>query len=291
MPGLQASGPEELRAEVEESVRRLTTQASIRPHTGTARISIAPEALPLQSVDYDHLLLAIYKEFASSLDLGKIERAGQLDLKLYLLGFLEQGMSVKFRGGRLKLPNVGRVTSIMHFALGSQSMQATVYGTTEEAELLLKMLLLEIWRAVGVERSWEDLQPFVEATSYTTGTITELPQGLSTWLSPGIRSFIETASAPGGYASQMGMRPRNMPDYLQQVKVVPAVERLVFEFAVMDPVSGRSEDCNMEIVVHTRFDQNRVRVKFLSELPSAVHNEMVNALVQHLSAQPHAGVE
>lgn len=288
--GGETGSPEDLRRELEQSVAedRLRADPTVRESTATCRINIEPAAIPRVSADPAKMLAAVQSEFSSSLDTSDFlrrvppEARGSFTAPSVFSFSVANDEIVKFSGGRIVLTDADQVTPIITFGFGEQTLHASVNGRSDVAEYLCKRLCLMLWEASGITgRKWSELEPGVELISYQTSTLVEFQIPMIKMLSGGFQRFL-AEDLPGGDG-----HARNMGRYAFRVAaesagfepiVVPYVRELDLRVVVIDPVSGESDDCSLHLLMHSRGDANRSRVKVLSELPSDKHNSMVAAL-------------
>ena len=118
-----------------------------------------------------------------------------------------------------------------------------------------------------------------------TSTLVELKVPMLSLLSPGLKQFVADAlSGPNGFGREMGLVGSNIVKHHGQAVVVPYCREIELQIAVMDEVSGQTETCMLDILLHTKGDANRSRVKITSELPSDEHGKMVQKLIAAIEA-------
>lgn len=288
--------PDELRRVLQEAERSQQSPTVrdliLREDTARVTINMWPQLIPRDSVDPEVLLRAVRDELRATLDTTALTqripaeaRAGLTLSTLLGHALKDDDVVIRFRGGFLTIPESKRITTIRDLAIGEQTLTATVSGSTSEAEYCLRQLAVILSRAAGLERVWADFKPHIELTSYLTSTIIDLGGSMATLLAPAVRRFLfDEVGGKGGLGSRMGGFSSFSDDVAEGVMVIPSVMRIEFVVSMMDSVSGRSERCNIELVSHTQSDQNRSRIKLLSELRSSDHQRFAERLVQALQA-------
>jgi hypothetical protein len=279
-------GPEELKAEVIQSVREEAHRGpNSRPNHASASYNISPDSIPGESSNKEQLLQELAKQFGCRYSPPAIPpeaQGSQVSIDTLMKFSLDRGDPVEFTGGRLQFPGSDRITPINRIGFGEQSLSARVNGISAEAEYLCKQLCLLLWECTGITRRWDEFEDDVEFVAYQTSTIVDLGVPLKSLLSESFRGFLtDDVSAPGGFGEKMGSR---------SVDIVPASDLLVvshcrsmdLRVSVIDKVSGRAEDCLIEFLTHTRSDGNRSRLKISSELESQQHERMVSALTRRI---------
>jgi hypothetical protein len=283
------SSVEDLRAEVLQSVAEETRYEVIsKPHTAVATVNIDPSAIPFDGCDKDRLVAAVAEHFGADYEPPKgvpPEAVRGASYEALMRASRANADWVRFRGGRLQLPGSERVTSITNMAFGEQNLTANVSGVTAEALHICRALCLLMWDSTGMPRRWAELADLVERETYLTTTIVELGIPLISVLGMPLRTFLaENVSGPGGFGQHMGGLIGGREGTL---RVVPYCREIDIRVTVFDEKSGESDDCAVNLLLHTRGDANRSRVKVSSELESAQHNDMVVALVQTLARTDH----
>lgn len=253
-------------------------------------LNIDPDALPGTAVDVQAFYSSIASSFGSSYDMEEIKKqipdaahAQGISPEAMLLFSLQHERTVQFRGGVLRLPNLGRHTKIDKMGFGEQQVSAVVSGTTDEAFFLCKLLTLLLWSAAGVERTWDDLQHYVERMGFKTTTLVELPFPLLALLKKPVQEFIR-ADIDGnlGYGRRMGLRaatPDAMTSESREVQTVTHCRELRLVVTVFNTVTGRAEDCDVNFLIRSRADANKARVNVTTELPYAEHCDLIEKLV------------
>jgi hypothetical protein len=285
-----ASGsPEDLRREVERVVARDEASASgiwTRPYTAQVSMNIEPYAIPRETLDPAIVIARVSDELSSRFDMSEVRRLlppesqAQLDPISAMRVAIANDRIVQFQGGWLRLESLDRITPIDKFGFGQQTLSAIVSGTTEEAEYLCKRLLLLLWHSSGVERKWSEFEEFVEISAYNTTTVVDLPSSLLGLLSDGLRKFGSDLAAAGGLAHEMGRFGSRRERYGGgTTEAVVHCLGIDLKVALFDRISGEQEECSVTLLEHTKGDANRTRIKFLSELSSSRHNDLVKALI------------
>jgi hypothetical protein len=279
-------GPEELRAEVLQSVEEDERQAPQSvPHSAMVSLNIAPEAIPFESSDKGQLVEVIRSQFRSRYEPPPIpnELGANITVDALMKTQRDNDQLVTFVGGRLKLPGSERVTPIHNLGFGQQTLLATVNGVTAEAEYLCKQLCLLLWDSADTSRRWDEFEDLVELTSYRTSTIVDLGFPLLDLLSEEVKEFLaEDITGKDGIAQYMGF---GSSLDRSDLRFLAHCRELELEVTVFDEVSGKAEDCRMEFLPHTRTEANRFRAKIASELDSGRHNDMVAALVRKVGGK------
>ena len=278
-------GPEELREEVLQSVKESERRApSSTPYYASVTMNISPEAIPFAGSDKQHLVNAIANQFGSQYRPPPIppESAANLPVETLMKASWDSDQAVTFEGGRLQIPGSDRVTPIERLAFGEQALTAGVNGTSVEAEYLCKQLCLLLWESTNMTRRWDEFVDLVEGTAYRTATVVDLGFPLISLLSDRMQKFLnEDIAATGGLGQYMGFGSALQPEDLLFIPYCREIELVV---AVVDQVSGRAEDCKIELLSHSRAEANRSRVKVASELDTPKHNDMVAALVRQMKS-------
>jgi hypothetical protein len=145
-----------------------------------------------------------------------------------------------------------------------------------------------MWQAAGLKRRWPEFEDLIEMQGFTTTTIVSLGLPLIALLAPQVQEFLQDeVVGNNGFAQRMGPEHTAVSEP-NAVQAVPHCREIELQIATFDPVTGESSDCIMDLLLHTRGDANRSRVKITTELESARHNELVEALVRRLATKPAA---
>lgn len=290
-----ATGAEELRKEVERSIEQLNREKiRLEPYNARVNINIHPNALPRASVNPTRLLEGVGKLFGSRLnseDLlrqlpDNIPRESINPVSLVQMAF-ETDRPLRFKGGLVRFPDIGRITSIEELGIMREYVYATVTGTSDEALYVAKQLALEVWKAAGLERQWSDLAQYVERQSFDTSTIVDLGFPLSKFLNPKIVALLTSDLIDtNGLAREMGALPTDpvrKKRILDTRNIVPHCRDIGLRFVINDTVSGFSEEIAMGFVIYSTYEANRSRVIVSSELPSDKHGQLVVKFVTALT--------
>jgi hypothetical protein len=285
------TGPEDLRREVERSVAEELRRAEsiVIPSVAQIEINIEPRAIPRKTADPQQMISVIQNEFSSRYDPSNIRKYVPAEAWVALSAprameiAINNDEIVQFVGGWLRLENLDRMTPISRFGFAEQTLFAQVEaGTSEEALFLCKRLAVLLWQAAGIERRWDELEPSVEFVAYKTSTVVDLGVPLIDLLSSATVSFLKELCQEGGTASYMGSFESKAQKFGPlKPMVIPHCREIDIRIAVVDPVTGQQEEHTLDILLHTRSDANRSRVKIVSALDSTRHNEMVLQLVAH----------
>lgn len=286
---------EDLRKEVERSIAKME-KAPVRQEVRTAKVvmNIHPDAIPRTTLNPSKLIEGVAKLFGSRFDpseLMKLIPTGvsrdQLSHASLLQMALDADKNINFIGGTIRFPDLGRVTQIERVGFGQQVLIAVVVGTTNEAVLVAKQLCLEIWKAAGIERNWSEIASFVERQSFTTTTVVDLGFPLSKLLDPRFSNFFQNELiAPEGLGRQMGIQeadPARQKQTAKDLMLIPYCRGIHLQVAVIDSVSGRAEDTDLQFMIYSRTEANRSRALISSELTSEKHAELVQRVVAVLS--------
>jgi hypothetical protein len=288
--------PDELRRVLQEAERSQLSPTVrdliLREDSASVTINLWPQLIPRDSVDPNALLRAVEEEFRATLDTSaltqRIPAEARPGLTLAtLLGHAlkDDDVMVRFRGGFLTIPESKRITAIRSLVIGEQALKATVTGTSSEAEYCLRQLAIILSRAAGIERVWADFKPHVEMMSFSTSTVIDLGGSMARLLAPPVRQFLyEEVGGEAGFGAHMGGFASFDEELIRGVAVVPSVMRVEFVVNMMDSVSGRSERCHVELLSHTQSDNNRSRIKLVTELRSSDHQRFAERLVQAMHA-------
>lgn len=285
--------PEYLMHQIERAVATELDEAQgiVFPDWATVSINISPSAIPRETVSANEVIEAVWREWRSSYDISEIASylpQGAADRVTPDSAFsvaIKNDLMLRFKGGWLTYPNLDRITSISEVGFATQTLAATVNGTSEEAEFVCKQLAILLWKTCGIDRKWSELSPMVEGISYRTSTVVELGRPLLDMLAPDIQDFISALSSDSGEAKQMGSFNKSGRKNIAEPMVIPYLMELDFRFSITDKVSGRNDDCMLDFLLHTRDDANRSRVKVSSELDFRHHRQVMLNLVHRLKAR------
>lgn len=277
-------GPEELRAEVLQSVAEDKLHApTSQPHSALVNMNIRHEAIPFASSNKQQLVTDLRQQFGSRYDPPQLpgDAGTAIPIEALMKINRDNEQLITFSGGRLQLPGSERVTGIEKLGFGQQTLLAIVNGVTAEAEYLCKRLCLLLWESTGMVRRWDEFAEMVEVTSYRTTTIIDLGIPLIGLLSDQVQSFLsKDIDEPRALGKFMGFGNSLEAKDVSLVTHCRDIELMV---TVIDKVSGRAEDCTLDLLAHSRTDGNRNRVKVSSELDTSRHNEMVAALASRVT--------
>lgn len=285
--------PDELRKVLQEAERKHGQRGRhhrlIREEFCRVTANLWPALIPRAAIHAPTLLQSVMSEFGASFNPQSYLRGipGEARQGLTHESVLSHALSdddavIVFDGGHLTISDSARVTPINQLQFSEQVISATVVGTSEEAEYCLRKLAILISQAAGVNRVWKDFEPHVELWGYTTSTVVDLGMSITDMLAPEFREFLETyVAGADAFGQQMGGVSRGIDR--STLRVTPAATRIELSIGVWDELSGKANNCNLEILAHTRGDYNRHRVKFLTELPSTQHLELVEQLVTSFS--------
>lgn len=292
-----SGSPEDLLREIETSLALESSTADftvpIRAHAATVAFNIEPEAIPIKTLRPNVVISKIAEEYSSRLNMSSIlalippDARPNLSEEAALAISLANDRSVVFEGGWLRLDTLDRVTPIAQFGFGEQNLSAAVSGSTEEAEYLCKRMLLLLWHSAEIERKWSEFEELVEITSYRTSTVVDMGLPLSNLLHPSLTDFLKSeVEEPGTFGSEMGTFASKKERVSSDPIAVAHCREIDIRVSLFDGVSGDHEECLVNILLHSRTDANRSRVKFMTELPSQKHREMVTALVKAMAPSP-----
>ena len=286
-----ANTTEDLRKEVERSIEKMA-RANILQEPRAAKViwNIHPDAIPKNTINVQKLIDGVSRLFSSRFDpseLMKLIPTGAARETLTAANLVQMAMDadrlVSFIGGIVKFPDLGRITPIERLSFGPQTVATTVIGTTDEAVLVAKQLCLELWRSTGQERTWNELAPYVERHTFSTTTAVDFGFPLSRMLDPRLSAFLSgELIAENGLGRLMGIQEaesRRQQQISKDKMVIPYCHRISMKVAVVDSVSGRAEDNDLEFMIYARTDANRSRMLAQSELPSDKHAELVQRIV------------
>jgi len=289
--------PEDLRKAVEHSIRELDRERGevrVRPIVARVDLSVEPVAIPLESIDLTTVIRLMQQELGSRLDKkrllsripSELQVPGEISTDEIVRSIVDGGAVLPFMGGILRLPAVGRRTTINQIGIGSQQVSSLVAGTTDEALYVAQRACLLLWAAAGVEMTWDEFSKNVGAMSFSCETDVELGFSLVDLCSPAMRAFLdEDISGANGFGKEMGLRPSDSTYAAEQKAGLRAVHwcnQLEIGITLHDGVSGRSEECKMFLSVHERSKANRGWLKIVSELPSEKHVQLVQALIRRV---------
>jgi hypothetical protein len=290
-----SSNVEDLRKEVERSIEKMA-RANILQEPRNAKVvwNIHPDAIPRNTINAQRLIDGVTKLFGSRFDpseLMKLIPQGVSRDSLSASSLIQMAIDaerlVTFVGGIVKFPDLGRITPIDRLTFGQQTIAATVVGTTDEASLIAKQLCLELWRAAGQDRSWNELSAYVERQTFTTATAVDFGFPLSRLLDPRLSSFLAgELVGESDLGRLMGIQEADSKRQALGMKekiLIPYCHQIRLKVAVIDSVSGRAEDADLDFMIYARTEANRGRVLVQSELPSDKHAELVQRVVALLA--------
>ncbi|MEU6868547.1 hypothetical protein ABZ924_35850 [Streptomyces sp. NPDC046876] len=283
----QASPQASLLEEVEKSVAAELDRAQglITPDWASVVINIEPSAIPRETADPRRIIEVIEREFNCTYDISKVAAINpQVSDVAALAHEIKTDQIVGFNGGWIQYRGLERVTMIDDFRFGQQTLAATVKGTTEEASYVCGRLASLLWEAAGVPRKWDELAPLAEAHAYRTSTLVDLGVPLLSLLSPTFHEFVRKICSLGGDAKYMGSFGSRAAKFNFDPLVVPHCREIDLQIALFDEISGVQEECTFNLLLHSRPDANRSRVKIMSELESSKHSDIVLALIAKLRA-------
>ena len=297
------TGPENLKREVERTLREhARSKLSQRATLGQVDFNIDPIALPRHAVDTSEFLRDVSGAYNCRFDDSETRRmlppgasSGPLDPASMMALAFEHDRMLGFRGGILQLEGLSGITPIHSFGIGQQQVSAVVNGSTDEALYLCKNVCLSLWRSAGVERRWEDIEPYVERIHYKSTTIVELPFPLMALLSAACGDFIEGALLDGPrFGAKMGLQPMD-PAKAEvragSMQLVAHCERIKLVLSAFDPTTGMAEDNDVNLLIHSRSDANSTpcKLKIGTELALGEHISLVEKLVEMVEQRLRAG--
>lgn len=288
------STQEALRKEVEKSIvareRRKLKQKAV---AGQVDLNIDPSAIPMASLDaqafYQDLVTAFHCKFDDSeiMEMIPPELRQQVNPVALLALAIRNDKMVQFLGGLLKLDAISRSSQISNMGVGTQQVSAVVHGgSTDEAMLLCKTLCLSTWRASGVDKRWEDIEPSVALARYKTTTLVDLPFSLNRLLAADLNTFLgEKVAGDTGYGKLMGYRDVDLKlhaDRFNEAKVVITCREIELTVSVFNMITGRSEDNTITFLIESRTNANRGPTFISTELPINEHVDLVEKLVDSI---------
>ncbi|MEV0410974.1 hypothetical protein AB0I68_09235 [Streptomyces sp. NPDC050448] len=283
----QTPPPSSLLEEVEKSVSAELERAQglIIPDWASVAINIEPSAIPRETADPRRIIEVIEREFNCTYDISKVAAINpQVPDITALAHEIKTDQIVHFNGGWIQYRGLDRVTMIDNFSFGQQTLAATVKGTTEEASYVCGRLASLLWEAAGVPRKWDEIAPLAEAHAYRTSTMVDLGIPLLSLLSPTFHEFMMKFCSPNGDAKSMGSFGSRTAKYNFTPLAVAYCREIDLQIALFDETSGVQEECTFNLLLHSRPDANRSRVKVMSELESSKHSDVVLALIKKLRA-------
>ena len=287
------SRPEDLRRALADELKRQAPKPSLQmPLRAKVSLNISPTVLPRGALNVDTLLNDVSASFRAEPDLTDLLRRLPAQAKAavterdVIRQAIQNDDMVKFSGGILEIPELGRVTTIQEMGFGEQTVAAIVNGTTDEAVFLCKQMILLMWKAAGFQRRWSDIEPHLGAVSYTTTTTVNMPLPLRDLLSAEFRAFVLTdVSGSDGLGREMGMLPfvaRDREETVRDNAVVTHLRGLELVVSVFNKTTGDAEDCALNFLIHRRTDANRSDVMVTSALSSADHSRLVEMLLKRI---------
>lgn len=260
------------------------------PDWATVQMNISPAAIPRETVDAELIASAIFKVFKSRLDVAKTVQSLPPDVqakvspKDAIHAAMLQGNIVRFKGGWIAYGEAQQITPIRNFGFGEQTLFASVTGTTNEATYVCKRLATELWHVVGIDRKWAELEDSVEAVSYKTSTMVDLAVPMMELIAQPVQDFLSALCSDGGAARHMGNFDSWSSRHNFFPLAVPYCQEVEFCISLFDETSGAQEECDIDLLLHSRPDANRSRVKVLTELESSKHNEVIWQLAKKLES-------
>lgn len=275
---------EALRKELAPELRQEESAAqgiNSTPIVGSIEISIDSAALPYEAIDTEALLGVVARDFHARLDVHKMTQnfpgvptAPPGDL---LRIALQNEIIVPFAGGYIEVVR-GKPTTIQSLALGPQGVSVIVTGTTAEAEFVCHHLIALLWEAAGAKYSWEDFAKLVEATRYRTSTVVDFGVSLHQMLAPQFASFL-TEDLPM-FGHEMLLQSGRLDISSDALLVVPSTREIDLRVAVIDKLSGYTNEATLNFLQHTRLDANRTTYKVLSQLATVTHQRLLSLLAK-----------
>jgi hypothetical protein len=277
----------DLLEEVERSVAAELEKAQglIMPDWASIAVNIRPSAIPRETADPHRIIEVIEREFNCHYNISKVAAINPHVSPVEALTHeIKTDQVIRFDGGWIQYKGSDRVTMIERFTFAEQTLTATVKGTTEEAAYVCGRLASLLWDAAGVPRKWDELAPLAESQAYHTSTLVDLGVPMLSLLSPTVREFIHSLCSTDGDAQNMGAFGSRRERFKFSPMVIPHCREIEFRFSLIDEVSGIQEECTFDLLLHTRSDANRSRVKVLSELEFSKHTNVVLQLIKKLRA-------
>jgi hypothetical protein len=146
---------------------------------------------------------------------------------------------------------------------------------------------LLVWQAAGASKRWEDIEFDVRNVRYKTTTMVNIGVPMSQLLSLETRALLDEDVGAKGLGRSMGLVPFDKDranEELPSRSVIAYCDEIDIKVCVTDNVSGKTEECLLDITLPMRTYANRPFASITSELSSEKHTELVEKLVQRLQA-------
>lgn len=289
--------PDSLKRELERTIQEQAKRPlAQKPTRASVELNIHPDMLPLGTVDTVEFVKEIARNYGCYFDDQEIARLvppnalrEEIDSHDLVRLAWRNDKLVGFLGGILRLESIGRITSIEAIAVGEQQVSAVVGGASDEALYLCKNICIGLWKASGISRRWEDIEPYVGGIRYRSTTSVALPFTLTQLLCPELREYMaQQCEAARGLGALMGLRPYDMEAVQRQrleYSSVHYVDKIELVLSKFNRVTGDAEDVSIDVQLPSRYEANRSEVLITSELPASEHVELVEQLAKTVSGQ------
>lgn len=277
------NNPSSLRKSIEESQTMERSPPEISPVRATVKINIAPVAIPFSVLKHVNLEQLIFEAFKSTFDRTSMNLppSGPAVSTTDLLNHvIDTEKIAKFSGGYAAFSD-DSIVSIQRMGFGSQTLFATVSGTTKQAEFICKKLLELLWNAVGRDRRWAELNEYVNLVGYETSSKVDLGINGKQLFSSKFQEFLANdIGGSDGFGVKMGDLGQSTRIESADLIVVSSCKMVQIEIGIFDSISGKHEACSIEFIPDTTFDYNRTIFKAQSELPYDQHVRMLEKLIE-----------
>lgn len=287
--------PDEIRA-LEQNLERQVKEEKklVLQHEGlSARcsLSVRPEFVPLRQVSYDRLAeilssqLSVSPNFSALLSRIPESQRKSFDSFEEMSKFsVTNDEALVFSDGILRIKNLNKETIISDISVNSQTISATVSGTTTEAFYVCKLLFIALWASSQAEAEWDDLASGVHRASYRSSTLSRLPINMSDFFNPLLISFLREGDGRSA-ATRMGLR--EIDSALAQFGEADFATSTIFRevdirISRFNLRTGYHEESMLNIIPDSMWDSNVGALKISSELPFEDHVEYVNLLAEKL---------
>ena len=277
-----ADTPNSLRKTIEELQVVEVSPPEISPVSAQVSININPVAIPFGILSYVDIEKLVYSSFYASFDPSSVDIPGetsQIPTSHIIRHLIQTGKIISFSGGYAPYAE-GDLVVIEKLGFGQQTIFAKVRGTTKQAEYICKKLAEVLWEAVDRPIRWNELSKHVHIVSYETSARVDMGRSVKNLFSKGFLSFLNNKlGGESGFGHVMGNLGQYKTPDDRTFSIVTSVKALQIEISIFDPVSGKQEECTIEVIPDTTFDHNGRYYKVQSELPYDKHVEMLSELI------------
>jgi hypothetical protein len=278
---------DELRQRLEEEERDRPREIIEEPLLATVRYTIEPLEWLIEFADLDQFATSLIERYGLHFDDSRMRplfegRTDQPPVDQMLQLTVARGDPIGFKNGMLRIDQPRRTTPIIDLSIGSESVQASVAGSTLEATWIAQQAVELFLDATGVSRSWEDFAKGIQLVGYQTTTRVHLGLNLLDLFSDQFQGFVEKelkdTDSLGAKMGSHAFDPSHQQAEKSMISVVPTVHNIGIHLSSFNKLSGRFEDCQLRFDVMARFQGGQGIITATSELDSTSHTALIRQL-------------